>query len=284
MAGNRMEGAPGAQSDAKAQHDSSSTLAFDAVRLRVEGPSGPMPATPARILEALREKIAKCRVMVNESGIASEMNPDGTMSVYRNLHKNLKGAWVLNIQNSGKDGGDLRFIVGRTRSTWVLLYDQSPESIYENPKFMSIDLKKRDVVVLENGKTMYLSRISRHELDALNGVAAVCCGKKPALKKDTLAPGHEDVPSYSDLAAKLRASGEVHSEDLLFDMKEFADGIRFITALQDASGNAHYYIVSGEEEHAFWLYVNADGGAPEGAIFKTTFRYMDDSCVLYREG
>lgn len=284
MAGKLLGIRAGGQPAGSEKHESSSTLAFDAVSLGIEGPSGPMPATPSRMLEALREKLSQCRVMANESGIACELNADRTIMVYRNLHKNMRGAWVLNMPNCGSEGSDLRFIVGRTRSTWVLLYDQSPESIYENPRFMSIDLKKRDVVVLSNGKTMYLSRVSRREIDLLNGVAAVSGRREKGVQKDTLVPAHDDVPSYSDISAKLAACEDVHSEDLVFDIREFSDGIKFITTLQDERGNAHYYIVSGESEQAYWLYVNNDPGPPEGSLFRTTFRYKGDSCVLYREG
>lgn len=267
-----------------AERESSATLAFGAVSLGVESIAAQMPATPARMLDIIRGKLSKCRVMVNDSGIACELNEDKTMLVYKNLPKNLKGAWMLSIPKSGINGEDLKFIVGRTRSTWVLFFDQPPESLYESPKFMSIDLKKRDVVVLETGKTMFLARVSRQEIDLLNSIAAVANGKGPTPVKDTLAPAPDTIPSYSDVGAKLGEAEDVFSEDLVFDMKEFAGGIKFITTLQDESGHAHYYIISGEDEHAYWLYVNSDPAPPEGSLFKTTFRYKDDSCVLYREG
>jgi hypothetical protein len=266
------------------ERESSATLAFGAVSLGVESIAAQMPATPARMLDIIRGKLSKCRVMVAESGIACELNDDKTMLVYKNLAKNLKGAWTLGIPKSGMNGEDLKFIVGRTRSTWVLFFDQPPESLYENPKFMSIDLKKRDVVVLETGKTMYLARVSRQEIDLLNSIAAVANGKAQAPMKDTLAPATDAIPSYSDVSAKLGKAEDVLSEDLIFEMSQFAEGIKFITTLQDEAGHAHYYIISGDEEHAYWLYVNSDPAPPEGSLFKTTFRYKDDSCVLYREG
>jgi hypothetical protein len=273
MAGNRF--GSGSSNVTSSSRETSSTLAFGATKLGVEGPSGAYPQTPARVLEILREKLSRCRVMVNDSGIACEMNIDKTMLVYRNLSKNLRGAGLISI-------GDLKFMVGRTRSTWFLLYDNPPEELYEDSRFMSVDFKNRDVLVLENGKSMFLSRVSRHDIDLMNGIAAVSSGRK-AKAPDTLAPDPEGGVSYSDLSRKLKAARDVYSEDLLFSMDEFADGIKFVTTLQDENGNTHYYIVSGEEEHAFWLYINTDPGAPEKSLFMTTFTYNNDSCIMYQE-
>lgn len=213
--------------------------------------------------------------MKNDSEIATTMTPDKTMVVYRTLPANLRGVCMLNI-------GDKKFVVGRTRSTWFLLYESPPEEIYEDARFMDIDLKRRDVLVLEKGKTMYLSRVSRQEIDMLNGIAAVSNGRK-AQQKDTLALAPDSVVSYSALASKLPLATEVSSDDPFFDMEEFAREMKFVTALQDSHGNAHYYIVSGEAEQAYYLYVNSESKPPVSVLYETTFRYKNDSCVLYRE-
>ncbi len=270
MAGNRYSnGSP------DNSRESSSTLAFGVAKLGVEGPTGSFPQTAAKVLEILKEKLSRCRVMVNDSGVATEMNPDGTMLVYKNLSRNMRGAGLISI-------GERKFMVGRTRSTWFLLYDTPPEELYEDSRFMDMDFKKRDVLVLETGKSMFLSRVSRQEIDVMNGIAALASGKRKA-KADTLAPDPEGVVSYSELSQKLKAAHDVFSEDMLFDMNHFADGIKFVTTLQDANGNTHYYIVSGEEEHAYWLYINSNPGTPEKSLFKTTFKYNNDACVMFQE-
>jgi hypothetical protein len=225
----------------------------------------------------LRERLSRCRIILNESGVLCESGPDGISTVYRNLPANLRGAWMLSV-------GDTRFMVGRTRSTWVLLYDRSPESLYEDPGFMAVDFRKRDVLVLDNGKSMFLSRVSREEIDALNILAARSSGKKTP-QNDTIAPPGDGSVSYDDVRGKLKAATVVHSSDVFFDMGRFADSIRFITTLQDADGNAHYYLVAGEAEKDYWLYINnADAPPPKGCTSTTRFRYKDDSCILYGEG
>jgi hypothetical protein len=274
MVGRKLDDGRAGQAAAPLR-ESSSTLAFGVGKLGVEGPTGAFPPTPARLLDIVKEKLSRCRVMVNDSGIATTMNKDGTMLVYKTLQANMRGACMLNI-------GDKKFIVGRTRSTWVLVYDQPPEEIYEDSRFMDIDLKRRDVLVLENGKTMFVSRISRADIDMLNGIAAIANGRK-AQANDTLAPSADGSVSYACLQSKLRSAVDVCSDDPLFEMEEFAEGIKFVTTLQDQQGNAHYYIVSGEKEHAYYLYINSGAEPPDRCLFTTTFSYKKDSCILYRE-
>jgi hypothetical protein len=147
---------------------------------------------------------------------------------------------------------------------------------------MSLDLKLRDVLATETGKTMFLSRISRDDLNTLNAIAAQSAQKK-AQKIDTLAPSDDGSFSHDEVVQKLRSSVVEHSTDLFFDMQEFADGIKFMTPIQDASGN-HYYIVSGAEENDYWLYINAEPPPPEGCLAVTRFRYRNDICTLYMGG
>ncbi|MFH0885031.1 MAG: hypothetical protein V1861_04935 [Candidatus Micrarchaeota archaeon] len=274
MAGRKIEDGRDAQVRGSLR-EKSSTLAFGTEELGLEGPTGAFPPTPARLLDMVKGKLSGCRIMRNESGIATTMNEDGTMPVYKTLPANIQGACMLNL-------GDKKFIVGRTRSTWVLIYDSPPEEIYEDTRFMNIDLKKRDILVLENGKTMFLSRISRQDIDMLNGIAAIAGGRK-APQSDTLAPSADGVVSYSGLQNKLRAATDICSGDPLFEMEEFVQGIKFVTTLQDQHGNSHYYIVSGKEEHDYYLYINSNSNPPERCIFTTTFTYKKDSCILYRE-
>ncbi len=274
MAGRKLENGRGGQA-AEPPRESSATLAFGVEKLGVEGHTGAFPPTPARLLDIVKGKLTRCRVMVNDSGIATAMNQDGTMLLYKTLPANTRGVCMLKI-------GDKNFIVGRTRSTWVLFYDLPPEEIYEDARFMDIDLKKRDVLVLETGKTMFLSRVSRSDIDMLNGIAAIANGRK-AQPNDTLAPSADGVISYASLESKLRAATNVCSEDPLFEMEEFARGIKFVTTLQDQHGNSHYYIVSGEKELAYYLYINSNPDPPERSLFTTTFSYKNDSCILYRE-
>ena len=135
--------------------DTTATSIFSAGVPAIEEDLSSFPKTPERLLDALRKRLSTCRVMVNDSGILCDWNADGTFLVYKNLPKNLRGAWMLKI-------GDLQFMIGRTRSTWVLLYEQLPETISNDRRFTgTIYLMNRDIIVLESGKTMYLSRVER---------------------------------------------------------------------------------------------------------------------------
>jgi len=274
MAGKKIGEVKGAAAAAPL-HEASATLAFGVASLGVEGPTGAFPPTPARLLDAVKEKLSKCRVMRNDSGIATMMNDEGTMRVYKTLQTNLRGAGVLDI--AGR-----KFIVGRTRSTWVLIYDQPHEEIYEDARFMDVDLKRCDTLVLDNGKTMFVSRISKSDIDMLNSIASLAAGRK-AQQNETLVPPADGTVSYAALTSKLRAATDICSDDPLFEMDEFAAGIKFVTTLQDQHGNTHYYIVSGDKEQAYYLYINSDSEPPGNYLFTTTFSYKKDSCMLYRE-
>lgn len=269
--------------------DTAATSIFSLQRPGIEDDISTFPKTPEKLLKKLRVLLAGCRVVVNESGVLCEMNEDGAFLVYKNLPKNLRGAWMLTID-------DVKFMVGHTRSTWVLLYDRAPESLYEDPRFMSVDLKRRDVIVLENGKSMFLSCVTREEIDTLNAIAIQSATRKkmpastkniPAIVKestDTIAPDLEGTIDYDVLRRKLKNVSEFYSTDASFHIARFAEEIKFITTLQDEEGNNHYYIIAGENEHAYWLYVNANASPPKHCISTTCFKYKNDSCVLYEEG
>jgi hypothetical protein len=275
MRGRKDDQNPAKATVKAAPKDSTSTLAFSVGKPAVEEGMGFLPKTSDKLLDALKDRLGKMFVLVNDSGIGCEEISEGSGQMrYKNLPPNLRGAWKLTIN-------DTTFIVGRTRSTWVLVYDKSPESLYEDERFMSLDLKLRDVLATETGKTMFLSRISRDDLNTLNAIAAQSAQKK-AQKIDTLAPS-DDGSFYDEVVQKLRSSLVEHSTDLFFDMQEFADGIKFMTPIQDASGN-HYYIVSGAEENDYWLYINAEPPPPEGCLAVTRFRYRNDICTLYMGG
>ncbi|MEW6036625.1 MAG: hypothetical protein AB1529_08500 [Candidatus Micrarchaeota archaeon] len=276
MRGKHDDQKPGKASVRAAPRESTSTLAFSTAAPAAEEGIGFLPKTSDKLLDALKDRLAKMMVLVNDSGIGCEESPEGSGQMrYKNLPPNLRGAWKLTIK-------DTTFIVGRTRSTWLLVYDKAPESLYEDERFMGLDLKLRDVLATETGKTMFLSRISREDLNMLNAIAAQSAAKK-AQPLDTLAPGDDGVFSHDEVVRKLRSAVVEHSTDLFFDMNEFADGIKFMTPIQDASGN-HYYIVSGAEEQDYWLYINAEPPAPEGCLGITRIRYKNDICTLYMGG
>ena len=273
MAGGRFGNGPPRQ----VPQEATATLAVGISSLWEEGPMGSLPAASGKILDAVRTQLEGCRIMNripgnDGSGISVCANADGTATVYATLPKNLRGVGSVTADGT-------IFLIGKTRSSWFLLYGVPPASLYENPAFMSINLRRCDILTLGNGKTRYLSRVSRDEINALIGIAS----SSARIPAETLAPQPGMNVPIEALAAKLKKAESVQSDDLFFNMGAFAEGIRFAAVLQDASGNPYYYIISGEQERPYWLYVNTETNGPEGSMYPTRFRFNADSCIMFRE-
>ncbi len=336
MAGERKEGLPGAPfAQAKpgvaerpagtgapgaavaSRNEATATSIFSMTAPALDEDLSAFPKTPERLLAVLKDKLAKCRVLVNDSGILCEADEDGLMIRYKNLPNNLQGAWMLKI-------GDIQFMTGRTRTTWILVYDRPPESLPEDPRFTGkINFMNRDIIMLESGKTMFVSRISRDERNALNIIAAgeaartaagATAGKAaeggagagpgqyppeaamaPAAANAPLgrpgrAPGLSLEPDetgtvdYEAIQSALKSVQGFHSSDPFFELGAFADSIKFITTEQDADGRDRYYIVAGEEESIYWLYVNRAAPEPQGTALTARFTHGTERCILYKEG
>lgn len=231
-----------------------------------------MPETPGKLLTALKDQIAQLTIEQAGSGIRHEGGK------YVVLPNTLRSAWLAKVRHSVL--GELKFLVGQTRSTWVLLYDTPHERLYEDPRFMGVELKQRDVALTSKGKRMYVSRIEKRDLDQINAIAAKDAGAAGA--PDTLAPT-EGAFSFAETMARLRRSVFLGASDDRFDPDEFLESVRFMTPTQGSAGN-YYYLDAGDPEDPVTceLHVGKDPQLPAGAFrHKATFAYRSERCYLY---
>jgi hypothetical protein len=234
------------------------------------------PTATSKLLEAVKAQLGKLTIQDSASDLVWGERADGSKG-YTALPKRLLGAWKLDIQGT-------TFLVGQTRSTWVLLYDKPPEMIYEDTRFMSIDLKRKDIVTTEKGKRMYVSRIERADLDRLNGIAAQEARKRTVVV-DTLVP-QEGSFSMPEVREKLLRCEFRQSTDPFFDLESFVKSIKFMTPMQGATGN-YYYIVAGDEEKTCALYIDRPDPIPKDsykgvAILKYRGKQSED-CILFMD-
>jgi hypothetical protein len=231
-----------------------------------------MPETEGRLLNALRTQIGQLTIEQADSGIRHE---DGQYVVLPNT---LRSAWLAKVKHPVL--GDMNFLVGQTRSTWVLLYDKPHERIYEDPRFMGVELKQRDVTRTPKGKAMYVSRIERTDLDKINAIAASDAGERP--KSDSLEPT-EGAFSYDETMSRLRLCRLTACTDERFDLSDFVETVHFMTPTQSSAGN-YYYIDAGDPEDplACELHVGRDPQLPvDSYAHKATLTYRQDPSYLY---
>lgn len=231
-----------------------------------------MPETEGKLLTALRAQIGRLSIEQADSGYRHE---DGRYVV---LPKTLRSAWMAQVQHPVL--GELKFLVGQTRSTWVLLYDKPHERIYEDPRFMSVELKRRDVARTPKGKAMYVSRIERSDLDTINAIAAQDATERP--HSDTLVPT-EGAFSFEETVSRLRLCRLDACTDPQFDLSDFVDTVHFITPTQSSAGN-YYYLDAGDPEDpmACELHVSRDPEHPADSYgHKATLSYRRDPSYLY---
>jgi hypothetical protein len=231
-----------------------------------------MPETASRLLESLRSQIGQLTLEQAGSGIRHEGGR------YVVLPKTLRSAWMAKVRHPLL--GELAFLVGQTRSTWVLLYDQPYEKIYEDPRFLGIELKLRDVALTPKGKRMYVSRIERADLDILNGIAAQDSGHRT--RSDSLAPT-EGAFSYGQTMARLKNSSLVRSTLPDFSPSAFFASVHFMTPTQSDAGD-YYYIEAGDQEspQTCALHVGKDPELQEGTFsHKATLTWHRERLFLY---
>lgn len=231
-----------------------------------------MPEIEGRLLKALRTQIAQLSVVQADSGIRHE---DGRYVV---LPKTLRSAWLAKVKHPVL--GELNFLVGQTRSTWVLLYDQPHERVYEDPRFMGVELKNRDTTRTPKGKAMYVSRIERTDLDQINAIAAQDASERPL--SDSLEPT-EGAFSLEETMSRLRLCRLISCTDDAFDLSDFVDTVHFMTPTQSSAGN-YYYLDAGDPEDPMTceLHVGRDPVLPEETYsHKAALRYRRDPSYLY---
>ena len=231
-----------------------------------------MPKTSGKLLTALKAQIGQLKIEQEGSGIRHD---EGRYVV---LPRTLRSAWMAKVDHP--DLGELKFLIGQTRSTWVLVYDQPHERIYEDPRFMGVELKNRDIARTPRGKAMYVSRIERKDLDKINAIAAQDAGERT--QTDTLAP-IEGAFSYEEVVTRLLHCEVEQCTDPDFDNVSFVTSIQFMTPTQSDGGN-FYYVEAGDEEDPMTceLHVGTDPQLPESTyVHKATLTYKDEISFLY---
>jgi hypothetical protein len=309
MAGDRMKGP-----DSKPRSVPDATSAF-----RIYEPPAEQliafPKTPDNQLQKFKDKLARWEVvssgnegiktaeepegsgcfyhMASGSGLYVHQVPEGSgRYFYLTLPVYLKGISQLQLDFSVLPDADrlpfqkARFYLLRTRKNLYVVYNMPAEDLYENPRIMSlnVDFKRKDILRDEKGQPVYLSMIEAEELDRLNNLAIHLQRTAKVAEEDTLEPGERYAISTDELKVKLKACRQVTSNDLLFDLAEFSDSIKFASRWQDDIGR-HWTITAGrgEEENDFRLYVNPKGIPQQNGSFMAQFRYNRDLCYLVRE-
>jgi hypothetical protein len=233
-----------------------------------------MPRASGKLLDALKRQLGQLTVEKSNSGIRHQ---NGRYAV---LPRTLRSAWIAKVNHSVL--GKLRFLMGQTRSTWIVVYDTPHERIYEDPRFMSIELKATDVTTTPKGKKMYVSRIGNEDVVKINAIAAQDTGLKA--RPDSLAPT-EGAFSREETLARLKRCAVVHSDDPDFDVAAFTAAIRFITPTQGPAGN-YYYLDVGDAAAptACELYVVHDPElSPQQYRAKTILAYKNELSYLYTD-
>lgn len=251
------------------QDEDPATTVFTLPRFEL---SALMPETSGRLLDTLKNQISQLTIEQAGSGIRHE---DGQYVV---LPKTLRSAWMARVNHLVL--GETRFLIGQTRSIWVLLYDKPHERIYDDPRFMGVELKRTDVARTPKGKQMFVSRIEKEDLVKINAIAAQDAGER--VRTDTLAPT-EGAFSHDDTLGRLHQCTVDQSTDDDFEPASFFASIRFITPTQGSTGN-YYYLEAGEPEAPknCQLHVGTDPQLPEEAYaHKATLSYGDERIFLY---
>lgn len=261
--------APPSQADPGDEAEEPATTVFTLPRHEA---AALMPETPGKLLAALRSQIGQLTIERAGSGIRHE---DGRYVV---LPKTLRSAWMARVNHPVL--GEFKFLIGQTRSTWVLLYDQPHEKVYEDPRFLGVELKRTDATRTPKGKQMFVSRIGKADLVTINAIAAQDAGLRA--RPDTLAPT-EGAFSQEDTLARMQRCTLGDSTDADFDLDAFIAGIRFITPTQGSSGN-YYYIEAGgrDKPKTSELHVGTDPHLPEETYgHKATLAYKNEPVFLY---
>jgi hypothetical protein len=231
-----------------------------------------MPESSGKLLDGLKRQLGQLTVQKSGSGIRHQ---NGRYAV---LPRTLRSAWMAKVDHPVL--GALRFLMGQTRSTWIIVYDTPYERIYEDPRFMGLELKATDVAVTPKGKKMYVSRIGRQDVVKINAIAAQDAGMKA--RPDSLAPT-EGSFSREETIDRLRRCAVVSGQGPSLDLAGFIDSIHFITPTQGPSGN-YYYIDAGDpaEPKSCELHVSDDPErSPSTYGAKFVLAYRNELAYLY---
>lgn len=233
-----------------------------------------MPQSSGKLLGALKRQLSNLTVEKAGSGIRHQ---NGRYVV---LPRTLRSAWMAKVKHPVL--GPLRFLMGQTRSTWIIVYDMPYERIYEDPRFMGVELKTTDVTTTPKGKKMYVSRVRNEDVVKINAIAAQDAGMKA--RPDSLAPT-EGSFSKDETIFRLKQCKVVHSSDPSFDLESFVSSIQFMTPTQGPSGN-YYYLDAGDvtTPKSCELHVDKDPEHPPSTFrYKTILAYKNELSYLYSE-
>ncbi len=189
-------------------------------------------------LTALKRGLADCIFLRNDAGIILE-----------NFVKNLRGAKTLTI-------GDVKPILGRTRSSLFIFTEKPPESFSEIKGLVGVDFTNNSLA--ETKKTQKRFFIILITLTDLEKIRAVAAREKSVIEKPTLEPVEGEMVNIDEFRGKLRECNVISSTVEDFDMRRFADEVKFVETFQDEK-NRYYFIIAGDAENRYRLYVNVPG-------------------------
>ena len=194
-------------------------------------------STSSKLLLKLRNQVSKLQVLKHDSVMKIRQDGMGNF-VYFPLPSRIIGGAIIKI-------GKTNFLLGQTRSSWFIIYDQPPERLYDTtPALMDVDLKRTDMAATPNGKILYLSTITRDEVNMLNNISAMESTRKGNYKEtqDSLEIKEGETFFLEKTLEILKKHTTEYKSDIGFDIDKFVSKIVFMTPVVGAVG-LHYYIL-----------------------------------------
>lgn len=225
-----------------------------------------------RTLGEIRSLLSSCVISTDMDG----KPVNGAKVNFENFIKNLQGCKEFSI-------GSAVLTCVRTRGSLFIITNTIPDTLYElSPAIMHAELKRKTILMDKTGKAHYLCRINSRDLAILQKVASTY--KPMEEKKPTTLEPDTSNPSVDldQFVKQLKVCGLVEKTEE-FSTPEFARSIKFVTTYNDDNDNTYYFIVAGENDDSYRLYVNCDpnGHLEHDAMFVLSYRR--DRCKLYRE-
>ena len=249
----------------------------------IEGLS--LPASSNKIMERIREMLDP------DTWKACEPNESGV--IFDNFAKNIRGCAAVTLQSRrSPEQKDTFFVVCTRKNIW-LIYSTPHETLHDHYEtLMNVNLKLRTILERKEDKSKkkYVSHLSAQDLRNFYATASFYRAQGPAAQKpapavDTLAPESQEASvSIEEIQRKIKTSALIISSQKGFSLQEFSDTIKFASTFLDEMGRTHYFIIAGEEESVYRLYINGNVAPSAGAVGFVRFRYCNDSCIMYKEG
>jgi hypothetical protein len=270
-----------------------------------------LPATSNKMMAKVKEMLDPSRwepQEPNESGV-----------IFANFANNIRGCAAVTLQSRRTpDQKDTFFVVTTRRNVW-LVYSTPHETLHDHYEtLMNVNLKRRTILaeklqegqpgqVAENAregqpgkalKRRYISHLTSSDLRNFYATASFYKAQEPpkakpvaiadsgtsAPFKDTISPDLDMNVDIQDMQRKLRTSALIISSRKGFSLQEFSETVKFVATFSDEFGRMHYFIIAGENETVYRLYVNANAAPSPGVVGFTRFRYCNDACIMYEEG